>query len=136
MRKLPENRGLLKWILLSIITFGIYNLVAMYHISEEINITAAKDGKKTMNFLLLVFIITPITLGIATLVWYHRISNRIGDELRARGIDYSFSAGTFWGWNIFGVLLAGVGPLVYMYKLLKSVNLINANYNASLAAAE
>ena len=77
--QLKTNRGLLKFILLSIVTFGIYGIVVMSTISTDINYIASKyDGKKTMHYCLLVFLVGPITLGIADLVWYHRISNRIG----------------------------------------------------------
>ncbi len=133
MRQLRTNRGLLKYILLGIITLGIYPLVAMYHISEEINIVAAKDGKKTMNFLLLAFIFTPITLGIADLVWFHRICKRMGAEIDRRGISYGFGAGTFWGWNILGALI-GIGPLVFIHKFFKAMNLLNESYNKEISA--
>ena len=127
--QLKTNKGLLKTILLSLITFGIYPLVVMSAVSSEINIVASRyDGKKTMHFCLLLFIVAPITFGIAGIVWYHRISNRIGDELKRRGIGYSFSASTFWLWSVLGSLI-GIGPLVYMHKMFKAVNLMNAHYN-------
>ena len=129
--QLKTNKGLLKTILLSIITFGIYPLVIMSVISNDINVVASRyDGKKTMHFCLLAFIVAPITLGIGAIVWYHRISNRIGDELKRRGIGYSFSAADFWLWNVLGSLIA-IGPLVYLYKMFKAVNLMNADYNTN-----
>ena len=129
--QLKTNKGLLKTILLSLITFGIYPLVVMSAVSSEINIVASRyDGKKTMHFCLLMFIVAPITLGIAGIVWYHRISNRIGAELRRRGIAYSFSATDFWLWNVLGSLIA-IGPLVYMHKMFKAMNLMNAHYNVN-----
>lgn len=131
VKQLKTNRGLLKLILLSIITLGIYPLVVMSVISTDINLIASRyDGKKTMHFCLLAFIFAGLTLGIAPIVWYHRISNRIGNELTRRGIGYSFGAGTFWGWNILGVLI-GIGPLVYTHKLLKAMNLLCADYNVN-----
>ncbi len=127
--QLKTNRGLLKTILLSLITFGIYPLVVYSGISSDINqIASAHDGKKTMHYCLLVFLVAPLTLGIGSLVWCHRISARIGAELARRGISYSFSAMTFWGWNILGALI-GVGPLVYIHKLMKAMNLLCADYN-------
>lgn len=127
--KLKTNKGLFKTILLGIITFGIYPLVVMSSISTDINIVATKyDGKKTMHYCLLFFIVSPITFGIANLVWYHRISNRIGDELARRGISYDFSAADYWLWNILGCIIT-IGPLVYTYKLFKAVNKLNADYN-------
>ena len=129
MNKLSTNRGLLKYIFLSAITFGIYGLVLMSCISTDINTIASKyDGKKTMHYCLLVFIFSWLTLGIAPIVWFHRISARIGDELARRGIAYSFGAGSFWGWSILGAII-GVGPFIYYYKLFKAMNLLSMNYN-------
>ena len=129
--QLKTNKGLLKTILLSLITLGIYPLVVMSAVSNDINIVASRyDGKKTMHFCLLAFIITPITFGIGAIVWYHRISNRIGAELQRRGIAYSFSAADFWLWSVMGSLIA-VGPLVYMHKMFKAVNKMNAHYNVN-----
>ena len=129
--KLKTNRGLLKYILLSLITGGIYGLFVMSGISSDINLIASKhDGKKTMHYCLLFFIFSWLTLGIAPIVWYHRISARIGNELNRRGISYSFGAGSFWGWNVLGSLI-GIGPLVYTHKLLKAMNLLCKDYNVN-----
>ena len=97
--QLRTNRGLLKMILLSLITFGIYGLVVWCHLSEEIN----------------------------TVI--HRYCSRLGNEVTRRGIDYRFGAGTFWGWGVLGSLLLGIGPLVFCHKLLKAANLMNESYN-------
>ena len=127
--QLKTNRGLLKTILLSIITFGIYPLVLYSTISTDINLIASRyDGKKTMHYCLLAFIVAPLTLGIGGIVWCHRISARIGDELIRRGIAYSFGAGTFWGWNVLGAFI-GIGPFIYIHKMLKAMNLLCADYN-------
>lgn len=127
--QLKTNKGLLKTILLSLITFGIYLLVVMSSVSDDINIVASRhDGKKTMHFCLLTFVFVPITFGIAGIVWFHKISNRIGAELKRRGVAYSFSAADYWLWNVLGKLI-GVGPFIYLHKLFKAVNKMNAHYN-------
>ena len=127
--QLKTNKGLLKTILLSFITFGIYGLVVMSSVSTDINITASKyDGKRTMHYCLLYFLVGPITCGIAYIVWAHKISARIGNELRRRGIAYSFGAADYWLWNVIGTIII-IGPLVYLYKLFKAINLINADFN-------
>ena len=77
--RLNTNRSLIKYILLSLITFGIYGLVVMSGISEDINTIASRyDNKKTMHYCLIVFLFSWLTLGIAVLVWYH-------PHLRPRG---------------------------------------------------
>ena len=129
--QLKTNKGLLKTILLSLITFGIYSLVVMSAVSNDINIVASRyDGKKTMHFCLLTFIVAPITFGIAGIVWFHKISDRIGAELNRRGIEYSFSATDFWLWYVLGSLIV-VGPFVYLHKMFKAVNKMNAHYNVN-----
>lgn len=129
--QLKTKRGLIKFILLSLITFGIYALVFYSRISTDINLIASRyDGKKTMHFCLLTFIVAPITLGIGAIVWNHRISARIGRELSRRGIGYSFGASTFWLWNVLGSLIV-IGPFVYLHKLCKSMNLLCADFNVN-----
>ena len=127
--QLKTNRGLLKFILLSIVTLGIYALVYFSSISTDINIIASRyDGKKTMHFCLMAFVLAPITLTIYMFVWYHKLSARIGSELQRRGIDYHFSAADFWLWDILGSLIL-VGPFIYIHKLSKAMNLLAKNYN-------
>ena len=121
--------GLLKYILLSMITFGLYGIYSLAKVGDTLNITAGRyDGKRTMNFWLLFFIIGPITFGIGYIVWFHKMSARLGREMRRRGIATSFGAGTFWLWNVIGSIIV-IGPFVYLYKLFHSMNKLVANYN-------
>lgn len=129
--QLKTNRGLAKYILLGIITLGIYPIVVMSSISSDINIIAGRyDGKRTMHYCLLIFLVSWLTLGIGVLVWYHNLSSRIGNELRRRNISYQFGAGSYWGWSILGELIV-VGPFIYIYKLLKAMNLLSSHYNVN-----
>lgn len=126
---LKTNRRLWMFLLLNFLTFGIYSIVAMYSIGEDIDTIAGRyDGRKTMNFFLLLFLVSWLTLGIGVLVWYHRLSARIGMELKRRNIDHQFGAGTFWCWNLLG-LITVVGPLVYLHKLCEAMNLLCKDYN-------
>lgn len=127
--QLNTKRGLVKFILLSAITFGIYGIVAMSSVSSDINTIAGRyDGKKTMHYCLVFFIFSWLTFGIVPIVWSHKISARIGNELKRREISYSFGAGSFWGWNVLGSFIF-VGPFIYIHKLFKAMNLLSADYN-------
>ena len=127
--QLRTKRGLLKYILLSMITFGIYGLVVLSHVSEDINTIAEKyDGKHTMHYLITHLLLGPVTLGIYPLVWTCQLCSRIDKELRRRNIPYSFSAATFWGWGFFGTLII-VGPFIFGHKFFKAMNALAADYN-------
>lgn len=115
-RQIKTNRTVLKYILLGIITLGIYDIVITTGISRSINTIATKhDGKKTMNFCWNVFIFSWLTLGIVPLIWWHRISERIGDELQCRGHQRIVTATDFWIWNF---ACSGVGLAIVEFALL------------------
>ena len=127
--RLNTSRGLLKFIIFSFFTCGIYMLIYFASISSSLNKIAAHDGKKTMNYFL-VFLLDFVTFFIADLVWFHKMSKRVGNELARRRISYSFGSGSYWGWCIIGFLfLCGIGPLVYIHKLSVAMNLLCADYN-------
>ena len=101
----------------------------MSSVSSDMNIVASRyDGKRTMHYCLLFFLVGPITLGIGYLVWFHKISDRMGTELRRRGVAYSFSATDYWLWNVLGSLIL-VGSFIYYHKLFKATNMMCAHYN-------
>ncbi len=127
---LTTNRSLTKYILLGIITLGIYPIIVLSGISTDINQVASKyDNKHTMHYCLIVFVFSWLTLGIVPLVWFTRLSSRIGAEQVRRNMPQTISGGTFWGWNVLGSLIV-VGPFIYVYKLLHAMNDICADYNS------
>jgi len=128
-QQLKKKPGLIKYILLSIITFGIYAIVVMSGISSNINtIASPHDKKKTMHYCLVFFLLTLPTLGIVPLIWYSRLSGRIGNEAKRREIPAAFGKKTFWLWGILGTFIL-VGPFIYTCKLLKTMNALIADYN-------
>ena len=129
MRKLNQSRALWKLIVFSIITCGIYAIVMWSGIGEDLNLAASRrDGKKTMHYCLATFLLTPITCGIYGIVWVHKISQRIGDEARARGMQTDLGASTYWLWGVLGSFII-VGPFIWAHKLITAMNYIAASYN-------
>ncbi|MBR4762460.1 MAG: DUF4234 domain-containing protein [Clostridia bacterium] len=129
-RPLATNRKLVKYIFFSILTFGIYSIVFFTNISTSLNTAASRyDGRKTMNYCLVYFLFSWMTLGIVPFVWIIKLSSRIGGELKRRGINYGFGAGTFWLWYFLGSLFIA-GPFIYIHKLATAMNLICKDYNA------
>jgi hypothetical protein len=124
---LPTNRSLGKVILLTIVTFGIYALVLMHQMINEINLTAAGDGKKTQGIIVMV-LLTIVTAGIYGIIWEIGFLGRAEAEGQRRNAPDKIGFKEF---LIFGVLLSWtiVGPIIYTSKLLKAFNAINASYN-------
>ncbi len=123
--KAPKN--IFKTIFLFIVTFGIYGIVVMASVSKDVNRAITPyDNKRTMNYCLLFFLVGWLTLGIGYIVWYYRLTKRVANELTRRNIDYLFTKGDFWLWNVLGLMVL-IGPIIYLHKLFTAINLINSD---------
>lgn len=125
---MPTCRAWWKMLLLGLITLGIYPVIVQDKMVHELNVAAFRhDGKTTLSAAAIAPLIA-ITLSIYYFVYQHQYTNRLGNELRIRGISYSISAVHFW---LLGVLFGWtlVCPLVLLHKVCKAHNLINADYN-------
>ncbi len=128
--QLKADWSLLMYILLGMVTCGIYPIYVLTKMANDLDTIASPyDGKKTMNFLLMAFLLSPVTCCIYTFVWYHQFSERIGLELKRRGIAMDFGSKDYWLWNVLGSFI-GIGPFIYMYKLCEAMNALAADYNA------
>lgn len=131
MRLMKNDRAMWKLIVFGIITCGIYTIVFWSGVGEDMNVMASRrDGKKTMHYCLVFFLLQEITCGIFSLVWFHQLTQRIGDEARARGMQTDLGASTFWLWNILGSFII-VGPFIYANKVCEAMNFIANSYNAN-----
>ncbi len=129
-RFLDENRNFWIFWLLSIVTLGIYAIIVWTRMVNDVNTIATPyDKRHTMHYCLMIFLLSWTTLGIYPLIWNHNFAERVSNELHRRGINYGFGVGTFWGWGFFGRLLLGIGPLIYVYKLIQSMNYLCHDYN-------
>lgn len=117
-----------KFFFLGLLTLGIYNLIVFYRISEDINYVAKVDGRRTMSYLLVLFVFSWLTFGILPLVWWHNLCERMGEAVRRRNINVSFGASDYWIYNIL-LRFTIVCPLLFCSKLLRVANLLNADYN-------
>ena len=128
-RPLKTDRSMIMFLLLNLVTCGIYSIVFYSSLGEDLNmIIKGRDGKNTMHYCLMYFLLAPLTCGIYGVVWFHSLSARIGNEARARGLATNFGAGSFWLWNVLGSLIL-VGPFIYLYQLCSTMNMLSDDYN-------
>ncbi len=133
MEQLKTDRGLLKLILLSIITLGIYGLYFEYKLIKDVNKACTYDGKHTKGVIAMV-LLTLITLGIYAFVYYYGRAERINAACTHYGVRSEISGSTMLLWMILGSFIA-IGPLVARYLEIKSMNTLCAAYNKSLQPA-
>jgi protein-S-isoprenylcysteine O-methyltransferase Ste14 len=125
-----KKRGLAGYILLSIITFGIYALYWNYKLAKDVNLMCEGDGKKTRGLLACIFF-GIITMGIYNLVWLYMLGDRLQDNGPKYGITIKESGGTILLWSILGSFII-VGPFIACHILIKNTNALADEYNKRL----
>lgn len=129
--KVNENRTLVMYIVLSIVTCGIYSYYYLYMLAQDANIVCNGDGKGTaglLKFILLSF----ITCGVYTWIWYYNLGNRLAENAPRYGLNFQENGTTLLLWMIFGSVLCGIGPFVAMHILMKNMNALAHAYNNGL----
>lgn len=128
-RKLPVNRSLLKFVLFSVITLGIYSLVFLHKLAADVNEACENDGSHTAGlgkYLLL----NIVTCGIYSYVWSFSLAERLADNAVRYGMTFREKGAAVLSWSTFGILLFGIGPLVALHMMIKNTNAICGAYNA------
>lgn len=126
--RLKDDRGLVSYILLSLITCGIYSYYFIYKMAADVNVACEGDGEETAGlvaFILLSF----ITCGIYAWIWYYKLGNRLSANAGRYGLSFQENGTTVLLWLVFGSLLCGIGSFVAMHILIKNTNQICNAYN-------
>ena len=132
MERLPENRGLLKYILLEIVTLGIYGLYLIHREAKETNLACREDGQNTRG-LLGYLLLGLITVGIYPIVWRCSWIGRCNGYLTRRNQPQGLQISTYLlTVFIFGVLTVGIMYIVLASKILTLQNSVNKAYNETL----
>ena len=127
MERKKEDRSLLIYMLLSVVTCGIYGLIFMWSFTNDLNdVSSAKDpdGWRSPNFIIVILLII-VTCGIYSWYWLYKVGNTIqrsGDDYGVR-VDESGTTLILW------CLLLGVGGLISYHLMFKNMNKICRKYN-------
>lgn len=128
--KLKEDRSIWMYILLTIVTCGIYPLFFVYKLVEDINIALDGDGEETPG-LVKYILLSIITCGLYRLFWQYQLGNRLAKNGPRYGINFQENGTTVLMWILFGVFLCGLGPIFAWHILIKNTNVICQAYNRS-----
>ena len=125
---LKFDRSLLMYILLGILTCGIYDLYFLHSMARDANIACAGDGGNTaeiLQFLLL----SLVTCGLYGIYWQYSLANRLADNAPRYGMQFQENGTTVLLWILLGFLLCGIGSFVALHILIKNMNKICYAYN-------
>lgn len=128
-RPIKTDRSLLVYILLTIVTFGIYGFYFIYKLAQDMNIMCFDDGERTGG-LIAYILLSYITCGIYSYYWLYKIGNRLYNNAPRYGLHFDENGTTILLWSILGLLLCGTGPFIAMYFIIRNTNAMAMAYNA------
>ena len=127
---LKTDRSLVVYILLGVVTCGIYNLWFIHSLAKDVNIACAGDGKKTSGLLAFI-LLSFVTCGIYGFYWYYSLGNRLAFNAVKYNMHFQENGTSVLMWQLFGALLCGIGPFIAMNIIIKNSNSLFAAYNNS-----
>lgn len=109
----------------------------MNHMGENTmnqNMNSAPTGGygqplKTDRGLIGYILLSIITCGIYSLYWQYSLGNRLAANAPRYGMSFQENGTTILMWQLFGVLLCGIGPFIAMNIIIKNTNAICMAYN-------
>lgn len=125
-----KKRSLAAFILLSLITCGIYGIVFMWGYVNDINRVCVGDGQESPNYII-VLLLSMITCGIYGMYWLYKQGDRLQNIAPKYGLSFQEGGTTVLLWSLLGAFIV-VGPYVAMYILIKNLNAVGDVYNANM----
>lgn len=126
--RLKTDRSIILYILLTLVTCGIYSWYFIYCLARDVNTVCAGDGQKT-NGLGMYILLSIVTCGIYPIIWMYGLGNRLAANGSRYGMNFQENGTTVLLWYLVGILLCGIGPLVAMNIVIKNTNSLCTAYN-------
>lgn len=125
-----------KYVLLSMITGGIYGIVVLYRYVKDINKICEGDGKESKNYII-VLLLSIITCGIYGIYWWYVQGERLYNIAPKYGVHLKEKGSSILIWEILGcTLMPGIGAFVMTYIMFDNMNRIAAVYNGEISKEE
>ena len=126
-----QQRDFVKFILLNIITCGIYGIIFWIDFSNDINRACNGDGDVTPNYLVVV-LLGIVTCGFYYFYWIYKLGNRIYANGPRYGLGIKETGTTMLLWYVIGFCVCGLGVYVAYYYIIKNANYIFDAYNRAV----
>ena len=126
---LATDRSLATYILLSIVTCGIYGYYFVYQMAQDTNTICEGDGENTpglVAFILLSF----FTCGIYSIYWQYQLAKRLDNNAPRYGVMLMQHANDVVLWLVLGVVTC-IFPLSYVavFYIIRNLNMMSEAYN-------
>ena len=128
MQPLKQDRNFWMYLLLSIVTCGIYSIYWWYVFVNDLNTLGQGDGEESPNYIV-VILLSIVTCGIYNYFWYYKQGYRMQKIGQRNGVQIDENGTSLLLWFLLGSLLCGVGPWISFYMMTRNMNKLCAAYN-------
>ncbi len=122
------DRSIWIYILLSLVTCGIYPYFFIHSLAKDVNDLCEGDSESTsgiLAFILLGF----VTCGIYRIIWWYKLANRLQANGPRYNVPIQENGTTYVMWLLFGILLCGIGPFIALNFVINNTNKLCSVYN-------
>ena len=125
---LKTNRSLVKYIIFSILTCGIYSCYFIHSIAKDMNIMCDGDGEHTRGFWGYLFL-SIFTCGIYSFIWYYQLGDRMARNKHKYHCKFTENGATILLWLLLGSFVMPILSYVSLYIIIKNINEMAEGYN-------
>ena len=125
------DRDIITYVLLSIITCGIYGYWYIYQLAQDANIMCADDNEETPG-LLAYILLSMVTCGFYAIYWEYKLANRLSAYAPRYGVQIKESGSDVIMWRLIGALICVLGTYVGTNILFKIANDLATAYQQLL----
>ena len=128
-----EYRRFWKYLLLGIVTCGIYGIYYFYGYVKDLNKVCEGDGKESKNYIV-VLLLSMITCGIYGLYWWYAQGERLYHIAPKYRVKVREKGGDILLWEILGcTIMPGIGMMVVTYIMVDNMNILAKAYNGEIS---
>lgn len=122
------DRSLIMYIILTIVTCGIYGYFFIHKLAQDTNEMCYEDGEQTPG-LGMYILLSIVTCGFYSYYWLYKIQNRLQANGPRYGVPIAENGTTVLLWLVFGSLLCGIGSFIGMNIVITTANKVGIAYN-------
>ena len=131
IKRMKDDRSIVPYLILGVLTFGIYPMWCIHHLAEDVNELCADSEKKSSGVAAYI-LLSLLTLGLYSFFWWFRIADMLGREAKKQDVDTSLNGGYMLVCMLLGAFMCGIASYVGIHKVFETTNELASKYNARL----
>lgn len=123
-----QQRNFWTFLVLDILTCGLYGLYFWYVWNEDVNRICEGDGQYVPNYIV-VILLGFVTCGIYTYYWMYKQGNRLQANAGRYGVQFKENGNSLLLWSLLGYLTCSLTVYYSYYLMITMVNWIAPGFN-------